>query len=677
MNKPPPPPLRVVQGGRSDGRPGERSAAAPPARPQRHIVGDLLRFDHGTYYAGWDNREIAHGTELLALLPSLRCGWLRWDHGRCVDQITGRVADRPPRQSRPKGEWVAIHQLALIDLIDGADLYVFKQHLGRRNRNQEVVWGIRPTPARRAARAARRRDWYGLLRPPHARPDLDAHPRNRRLAVNMHAPKQSEALWATSGKLTTLRRDYETLSTIDLPAVGAWRYATHPTTDLRCGAYAVDDGPIKLWVPGDPVPAEFIEAARNPDWLVSAFNDQFERLIEQFILGPRYGWPLVPIERHRCSQAAALALALPADLGKVARALALTHQKDAAGHKVMLQLSKPRRPRKDEDPAGVYWHNDPERLAILYRYVKQDVAVERELDHRIGPLSPELQSEWLLDAVINERGTYLDGTLLDAAINISEAAQREINAELQEITGGELKSINQQQIKEWLGERGCDVADIQKVTMLKALERANISPAARRVIELRIDGAHAAPAKLETMRDWRNADGRARGTFRFHGASTGRWTSFGIQTQNLKRPVVEDLGAAIEAVATGDLNHMRQLYAQPMSVVGDTARAIFRASPGHRLITGDFSGVESRITAWVSGQQSKLDLSGPNLTARRTRRMSPTSFSGASLDCTGGKQGRSGKRRTWRSAIWARRAPGGNWLLPMTHQHRQRSSNAN
>ena len=93
-------------------------------------------------------------------------------------------------------------------------------------------------------------------------------------------------------------------------------------------AYAVDDGPIKLWVPGDPVPPEFIEAAQNPDWLVSAFNDQFERLIEQHIMGPRYGWPIVPIERHRCTQAAALALALPATLEKVARALKLEQQKD-------------------------------------------------------------------------------------------------------------------------------------------------------------------------------------------------------------------------------------------------------------------------------------------------------------------------------------------------------------
>jgi RecA-family ATPase len=109
------------------------------------------------------------------------------------------------------------------------------------------------------------------------------------------------------------------------------------------------------------------------------------------------------------------------------------------------------------------------------------------------------------------------------------------------------------------------------------------------------------------MRDWCNSDSRVRGAFKFHGASTGRWTSHGIQLQNLKRPLVEDMDAAIAAVRTGSLDHMRRHYAQPMSVIGDIARALICAQPGHRLIAADFSGVESRITAWLSGQQSKLD----------------------------------------------------------------------
>ena len=123
----------------------------------------------------------------------------------------------------------------------------------------------------------------------------------------------------------------------------------------------------------------------------------------------------------------------------------------------------------------------------------------------------------------------------------------------QAITEARSKPSIKPKLKEWLAAHGCDVTDVQKTTLQKALAQANLPPATRRVIEFRLDGAHAAAAKLPTIRNWRNPDGRARGTFRYHGASTGRWTSFGIQAQNLKRPLVEDLGAAIEAVATGDL----------------------------------------------------------------------------------------------------------------------------
>jgi hypothetical protein len=71
----------------------------------------------------------------------------------------------------------------------------------------------------------------------------------------------------------------------------------------------------------------------------------------------------------------------------------------------------------------------------------------------------------------------------------------------------------------------------------------------------------------------------------------------------MKRPIVEDMGAAIEAVTAGNLDH----YDQPMSIIGDIGRATIIAKPGHWLIIADFSGIESRVLAWLSGQQSKLD----------------------------------------------------------------------
>jgi hypothetical protein len=47
--------------------------------------------------------------------------------------------------------------------------------------------------------------------------------------------------------------------------------------------------------------------------------------------------------------------------------------------------------------------------------------------------------------------------------------------------------------------------------------------------------------------------------------------------------------------------------ASPLEAIGDIARAMICAAPGHRLMIADFSGIESRVLAWISGQQSKLD----------------------------------------------------------------------
>jgi DNA polymerase len=76
----------------------------------------------------------------------------------------------------------------------------------------------------------------------------------------------------------------------------------------------VDDGPVQLWLPGNPVPLEFLEAAADPSWVVCAHNDAFESAIEQHVLAPRYDFPTIPIERHRCTQAMCLAAGLPARL---------------------------------------------------------------------------------------------------------------------------------------------------------------------------------------------------------------------------------------------------------------------------------------------------------------------------------------------------------------------------
>ena len=393
-----------------------------------------------------------------------------------------------------------------------------------------------------------------------------------------------------------LHRDFETRSTIDLPDVGAWRYAAEPNTGVWCVSYAIDAEPVKLWIPGQPIPEEFHIAARDPHWVVAAHNDQFETAIETRILAPRYGWPLVPIERHRCTMGMALACALPGKLETVAEVLNLHNRKDTAGARLMKQMA-----RGEHDV-------DPEKLDRLYTYCKQDVEVERELFHRLLPLTDSEQALWVLDATINARGFHTDGPLLEAASHIAAAAGQATQDELIRITAGALTSTDQvAALLAWLVDHGCEVKNLQKPMLRHALRRKELDPIARRVIELRLGAAHAAAAKVDALLAWRNTDGRVRGTLRFHGAGTGRWTGHGPQPQNFRRDG-EGIEAKRIAIATGDLAHVAKLYPQPLEVVGDIARAMICAAPGHRFLIGDFSGIESRVLAWVSGQQSKLDM---------------------------------------------------------------------
>ena len=149
-----------------------------------------------------------------------------------------------------------------------------------------------------------------------------------------------------------LHRDFETRSRVNLKKVGAHRYAADNSTEILCAAFAVDDGPVQLWRPGDPNPEEFFETAANPAWVVAAHNDAFETAIEQYVLHGRHGWPIIPLERHHCTQAMCLAVGLPARLSAAADALELQNRKDAAGERLMHQMAKPRRARQDEDSGG-------------------------------------------------------------------------------------------------------------------------------------------------------------------------------------------------------------------------------------------------------------------------------------------------------------------------------------
>ena len=293
-------------------------------------------------------------------------------------------------------------------------------------------------------------------------------------------------------------------------------------------------------------------------------------------------------------------------LDRVAEALKLPTRKTKQGKAAMKKLAKP---RPGEDPTKIYWHDDPKLIATLKLYNQDDVSIAVRIAEILSFIPPHEQDIWIMDAAINGRGVCCDVPLIDAGINVLEEASVELNEKLAILTNGDISSPAQtKRILKWCAEHGYPIPNTQKKTVEETLAHSNLAPEIRQLLTLRQEGAQAAANKFMTIRRWLNGGPRIYQAFRYHGAMPGRFTSIGVQVQNLKKPEVENVTAAIDAVRTGSLKHMQACgYTRPLEIVGDISRATVIAASGNRLFDVDLSGIESRGIALIANEFTKLD----------------------------------------------------------------------
>lgn len=361
--------------------------------------------------------------------------------------------------------------------------------------------------------------------------------------------------------------DYETTSHADLPAIGSYNYVEDASTRILMAGTAMGEE--------EPHVTANLKAVYQPGETIVSWGS-FDRLValrvEKF-----------PAEWIDAS-ALALYCGLPRSLKDFCAAVGIPATKDARGTRLINLYSR--------DPDKVLEGDD--RVAFE-EYCLQDVRLLQQAWKVLGPLYPEWKQTqeknyWHIEAM-NAKGVPIDVAAVAEAISQIRAQEARLVAECQELTGG-IAPSQTEKIRVFLG-----LDDIQRSTLLAAKFD---DPKRERVKWIRVHYSNATAKKLQPMLDFAGPTGRARGCFTNNGAHTGRGSSQGIQFQNLRRSSPD---AAYFAAL-----HAQQPTSDPLGDAQKNIRGFVYPGPDKRLVVADYSQVEVRVLAWISGDQGLLDL---------------------------------------------------------------------
>jgi DNA polymerase bacteriophage-type len=397
--------------------------------------------------------------------------------------------------------------------------------------------------------------------------------------------------------------DLETRCDLSVKDVGAFAYAEHPSTEILCCAYAIDDEPVRVLTFEDvrtPALRNLLE--QHADAFHVAHNVDFEKnVLSQKV-------DAAVLQRRWIDTAAwAAGLGLPRKLEDLLKFLFPDDPamlKDMVGNRIMLRLSQPRKPSKSNPDKWWTPATKPAEFERLYSYCKQDVEGMRAAFKKLRPLDEREQRIWEITDRMNWWGVKLDTASLPLAQAHLARALAPLEAEWATLCPHPPKSYAA--VAKHLG-----MTDVKKTTVRHALREVGLDPLKRRALELLRLLAVSSPAKLQAMIDRVSSDGRLRGALVYGGAErTLRWSSWGVQLQNMKRGLGALTDAAFEALALDVLGEVfcgveRQAPEQPADAIALVAEMMrgFLLGP---FYVGDYAQIEARTLAWLAGEEPLL-----------------------------------------------------------------------
>ncbi|WP_312647543.1 DNA polymerase [Aminipila sp.] len=404
--------------------------------------------------------------------------------------------------------------------------------------------------------------------------------------------------------------DIETFSSVDITKAGLYKCVQSPDFMILLFAYSFDGEPVKIidLACGETFPPEVLFALADPNVIKHAYNAAFE----WYCLN-KYGHS--PLEQWKCTMLHGLYCGYTAGLAATGDALGLPKDKKklTTGKALIKLFCTPCKPTKSNGGRKRNWPaHEPEKWSLFKEYCVQDVVTEMEIERRLSafPVPEEVQSEWVLDQIINARGVALDKELIDGALSCSEMITQELMAEAVEISGlDNPKSV--QQLTKWLEvETGEEVDNLRKETV-KDLIKDTENDLARRMLEIRQELSKTSVKKYTAMDTAMCSDERVRGLLQFYGANrTGRWAGRLVQVQNLPRNSMDDtmLGLARELVRKKRLEDLKIIFGNIPDTLSQLIRTAFIPAEGKTFYVADFSAIEARVIAWLAGEQWRLDV---------------------------------------------------------------------
>lgn len=423
--------------------------------------------------------------------------------------------------------------------------------------------------------------------------------------------------------MKSLSIDLETFSDVDLNKSGVYRYTESPAFEILLFGFARDDDPVTVLdlTAGDTVPEDVLNALTDETVTKWAFNASFERIClsaylrkyypERFVT---YSIPEDSVRNYldpaswRCSMIWSAYLGLPLSLKGVGEALDLEEQKMAEGKELLRYFCTPCKPTKANGGRTRNLPSDaPDKWEVFKKYNCRDVEVEMSIKKHLRnfPVPESVWEEYHIDQEINDRGILVDLEMAEQAIAIDSRSRASLTEKLKKLTG--LSNPNSVvQMKDWLSAHGLKTDTLGKKAVASLLETAPDD--LKEVLKLRQQIAKSSVKKYQAMQNAACRDHRARGMFQFYGANrSGRFSGRLIQLQNLPQNHMPDLAEARALVKNGDYDSLDLLYDSVPNVLSELIRTAFIPRPGMKFIVSDFSSIEARVLAYLSGEQHTMD----------------------------------------------------------------------